>query len=175
MSIGENIKRVRTQRGLTQKELSYLVKISENMLKQYENNLRNPKQDRLNAIANALGVNPEVLTAPKNIPGEDMHALFRVFRNHEGKFSENGDLIFRDNISDEIFLWFQQWKICEETIKKAENISDEVERSYIIENAKDRFNYWMDTYPHSSAINRNFDEELEAYQKVKQKKREQQK
>ena len=40
------------------------------------------KHIKLNQIADALGVNPEVLAASKNIVGEDMHALFRVFRNH---------------------------------------------------------------------------------------------
>ena len=51
------------------------------------------KHIKLNQIADALGVNPEVLAASKNIVGEDMHALFRVFRNHNGKFDTAGNIV----------------------------------------------------------------------------------
>lgn len=91
MTIGENIKRIRERNNLTQKQLAYLSHISEGMIKQYETNVRTPKQDKVNQIAAALDVNPEVLAVPKNVVGEDMHALFRVFRNKNGKFDTAGN------------------------------------------------------------------------------------
>lgn len=89
---------------LTQLELSHIVGIHNRILQQYENGERNPKQDRLTAITNALGVNPEVLIAPKNIAGGDMHAFIRAFRKHKGKFDEHGNLVFKDSFADEIYL-----------------------------------------------------------------------
>ena len=121
MTVGENIKRIREYNNYTQKELAYRSKISEGMIKQYETNVRTPKQDKLNQIAAALGVNPEVLAVPKNIPGEDMHALFRVFRNNKGKFDTEGNIQF--NISD-ITLWYEEWKIYQEALNNAESIKD---------------------------------------------------
>ena len=175
MTIGDNIRRLRIQRGLTQDELSYLVGIHKRMLQRYEKNERTPKQERLNAIANALGVNPQVIAIPKNIPGEEMHALFEMFRKHKGTFNDQGNLIFKDSFTDEISLWYQQWKTYQESLENANSIEDETERTYAIEDATDRFNYWMDTYPHSAAINTDFEKEFERFHKIKERKRKQKK
>ncbi len=53
----------------------------------------------------------------------------------------------------------------------AEQIEDEQARQYAIEDAKDKFNWWMDTYPRSDAFNVDFDETLETYRKLKNKRR----
>ena len=54
MEIGERIKLSRKKAGLTQKELGELLNVSAAMIAQYENNLRNPKFETLDKIANAL-------------------------------------------------------------------------------------------------------------------------
>lgn len=56
MEIGERIKLSRKKAGLTQKELGELLNVSAAMIAQYENNLRNPKFETLDKIANALNV-----------------------------------------------------------------------------------------------------------------------
>ena len=56
MEIGERIKLLRKKAGLTQKELGELLNVSAAMIAQYENNLRNPKFETLDKIANALNV-----------------------------------------------------------------------------------------------------------------------
>lgn len=155
MTVGENIKRIREYNNYTQKELAYRSKISEGMIKQYETNVRTPKQDKINQIASALGVNPEVLAAPRNTPGEDMHSLFRVFRNNNGKFDTSGNVQF--NLSD-ITLWFEEWRKYQEALDNAESIKDEKEREYAIFLAEDRFNYWMDIYPRSASLKNDFEE-----------------
>lgn len=155
MTVGENIKRIRESNHLTQKELAYLSKISEGMIKQYETNVRTPKQDKLNQIADALGVNPEVLIPSRNVVGEDMHALFRVFRNHKGKFDTAGNVQF--NLSD-IALWYEEWKLYQKSIEEAESIKDESERKIKIKDAEDRFNYWMDIYPRSASLKNKFED-----------------
>lgn len=64
MQIGEKIKRIRTFRKLTQKELSKLLGLGENgdnRIAQYETNYRVPKKDFLKEIAKALNVNSAAL------------------------------------------------------------------------------------------------------------------
>mgnify|MGYP002521041412 FL=1 len=162
MTIGENIKRIRERNNLTQKQLAYLSHISEGMIKQYETNVRTPKQDKVNQIAAALDVNPEVLAVPKNVVGEDMHALFRVFRNKNGKFDTAGNPQF--NLPD-IALWFDEWKKYQNTIANADLLSDKTERDALIAQAEDRFNYWMDIYPRSASLNHSFDDLYEEHRR----------
>ena len=58
MTVGEKIKKIRTFRGMTQKELGLAVgfeeKGADNRIAQYETNYRVPKKDLLNKIAEVL-------------------------------------------------------------------------------------------------------------------------
>ena len=58
MTIGENIKRIRKEKKLTQKELGDLCqpRINEANIRKYENNKQNPKIETIDRIASALGV-----------------------------------------------------------------------------------------------------------------------
>ena len=168
MTIGENIKRIRIQRGLTQAELAYLLKISESTIRGYELGIRNPKPSKLAAIAHALGVNVEVLLNSDFDNITAMHRLFQLFRQYDGDFDQNGNLRFQKL---DLSSWRKHWKIYQEELKAAEQIKDKQARLYAIEDAKDKFNWWMDTYPRSDALNVNFDETLENYRKLKNKRR----
>lgn len=54
MTIGENIRKLRTEYKLTQKELGELIGTSQQMIAQYETGKRNPKIETLNKIAQVL-------------------------------------------------------------------------------------------------------------------------
>lgn len=56
MSVGENIKRIRKERHLSQRELGEKLGISQQMVGQYENNPTPPKLETLQKIATALDV-----------------------------------------------------------------------------------------------------------------------
>ena len=60
MTVGEKIKKIRTFRGMTQKELGLAVgfeeKGADNRIAQYETNYRVPKRELLDKIAQALRV-----------------------------------------------------------------------------------------------------------------------
>lgn len=56
MTVGENIKRLRKERGLTQKNLGELCGIAEPNIRKYENGKQNPKLETVEKIATALGV-----------------------------------------------------------------------------------------------------------------------
>lgn len=57
MTVGENIKRIRKEKGLTQKKLGELCGINEANIRKYENGNQNPKIETVDKIASALGVN----------------------------------------------------------------------------------------------------------------------
>lgn len=61
MMVGENIKRLRTLKGITQKELGRLSGINEVQIRKYELGKQNPKYETLEKIANGLNVKTEVL------------------------------------------------------------------------------------------------------------------
>lgn len=54
MTIGENIRKIRKEKGLTQKQLGELCKINEVQIRQYELGKANPKIETINKIASAL-------------------------------------------------------------------------------------------------------------------------
>ena len=56
MSVGENIKRIRKERHLSQRELGEKLGISQQMVGQYENNPTPPKLETVQKIATALDV-----------------------------------------------------------------------------------------------------------------------
>lgn len=56
MTIGENIKFFRKQKGLTQKELGEKIGMSANSIQRYELEHRDPQNKTLDKIAEALGV-----------------------------------------------------------------------------------------------------------------------
>ncbi|WP_422446022.1 helix-turn-helix domain-containing protein [Thermoanaerobacterium sp. DL9XJH110] len=60
-SIGDKIRRLREQKGLTQKQLAELIGTTEASLSRYENNLREPKAEIISRLANALGVSADYL------------------------------------------------------------------------------------------------------------------
>lgn len=57
MTIGNNIKRIREEKGMTQKELADKCNIIYQTIGKYERNLLNPKYETLRKIANALDIN----------------------------------------------------------------------------------------------------------------------
>lgn len=68
MTIGERIKEIRKNKKMTQKELASKLGISFQALAQWENNLRNPKQESLERIAEALEVTTDYLKGKTNRP-----------------------------------------------------------------------------------------------------------
>lgn len=56
MTIGDNIKKIRIEKGLTQKELGELCGMADSAIRRYEKGPLVPKLSTLNKIADALGV-----------------------------------------------------------------------------------------------------------------------
>lgn len=57
MTVGENIRKIRKEKGLTQKQLGELCGMKEANVRKYELGKANPKIETVSRIASALGVN----------------------------------------------------------------------------------------------------------------------
>lgn len=66
MSIGQRIKEVRTQLGITQAQLARRIGTTTQNISQYERNIRNPKFATLQKIASALGCDVTIFLPSQN-------------------------------------------------------------------------------------------------------------
>ena len=57
MTVGENIRRIRKEKGLTQKQLGERLNMTQSAIGQFENDKTSPKIETVEKIASALGVN----------------------------------------------------------------------------------------------------------------------
>lgn len=80
--IGENIRKIRREKGLTQKQLGELCGINESNIGKYERGKQDPKTETLNKIAKALSVDVtefytggKVLDATKNMVSFDSRKI----------------------------------------------------------------------------------------------------
>lgn len=155
MTIGENIRRIRKQRGLTLKQLGDEVGVSEAYIRAYETGRRNPKQQSLEAIAKALCVNVEALTGAEFDGIKAMHKLFQVFRQYGGELREFEDSDGNTQIAvsfGSLMLmssWYERYEKYQKEIKEIEKIKDVTERGIALIKAEEAFNLWMDIYPES--------------------------
>lgn len=153
MTVGENIRRLRKQRGMTLKQLGDAVGVSESYIRAYESGRRNPKLKSLEAIANALHVNIEVLTGADFDGIKAMHQLFHIFRQYTGTMVEveGDDGILCPAISFATLLpmrsWFSRYEKYLEDLEKCNCIDDKQKREEAILRAEADFDFWMDTYP----------------------------
>ena len=153
MTTGENIRRIRKQRGMTLKQLGDAVGVSEAYIRAYEAGRRNPKQQSLEALAAALHVNVEVLTGADFDGIKAMHRLFQVFRQYSGEM-----ITYKDEDGNErvavgfgtlslMSSWYEKYEEYQKTIKKCKKIKNVTERANALLEAEAAFDTWMDTYP----------------------------
>lgn len=61
MTVGENIKRIRKEKGLTQKQLGTLCRMADSAIRRYELGKAQPKLKTIHKIAEGLGVTVQTL------------------------------------------------------------------------------------------------------------------
>ncbi len=153
MAIGENIRRIRKERGLTLKQLGDAVGVSESYIRAYESGRRNPKQQSLEALATALHVNVESLTGSDFDGVKAMCRLFQVFRQYSGKLTTYTDKDGVERIAvsfGNLMLmssWMERYEKYQKEIKECEKIKDVTEKAAALLRTEESFNLWMDIYP----------------------------
>ncbi len=161
MTVGENIRRIRQERNLTQKQLGELVGASEAYIRAYESGRRNPKPKSLETIAKALAVNVEVLTNSDFDSIKAMHRLFQVFRQYDGHLFEYQDQDGNDMVAVSfgtlslMHSWCKRYEEYMEEVEKCNSIKDVKKRGEALLKAEADFNLWMDIYPESEPFDLN--------------------
>ena len=155
MTVGENIRRIRQERGLTQRQLGELVGASEAYIRAYESGRRNPKPSSLEKIADALSVNPEVLANSEFDGIKTMHRLFQVFRQYDGHLFEYQDNDGNDMVGISFGTlslmrsWLNRYEKYQQEVEECNKIKDVRKRGEALLKAEADFNLWMDIYPES--------------------------
>ena len=155
MTVGENIRRIRQERGLTLKQLGDMVGVSEAYIRAYETGRRNPKIKSLEAIAQALAVNVEVLTNSEFDGVKAMHRLFQVFRQYDGQLFEYQDKDGNDMVGISFGTlalmnsWLDRYHQYMQEVEECNKIKDVKKRGEALLKAEADFNLWMDIYPES--------------------------
>lgn len=153
MTVGENIRRIRKARGLTLKELGDMVGVSESYIRAYESGRRNPKPSSLQALADALAVNVEVLRNSEVNGISAMHQLFQMYRNYGGALFETTDedgnscVAIRFHSLMLMRSWFDRYEKYENAVRSADKIKSVRKRQEALEKACEEFDHWMDVYP----------------------------
>ena len=140
MTVGEKIKKFRTARELSQKQLAIMSGMSEPAIRNYELGNRQPSDKQLEKIADALGMSIFALSEPKldNHYGV-LHALFSLEDDYQlavEKHDEFISLAFPPNssTSDQLRKW---------QAKRCALLSGEI--------SKDEYDEWRYSYPKSEA------------------------
>ena len=150
MTLGENIRRIRKERGLTIKQLGQKVGVSESYMRAYEVGERNPKQDKIEKIAIALGVNPETLQNSEFDAIRAMHRLFQIFRQYGGELFENEDeyvCIKFSTLQPLLGYWKERYDQYQKELEECDTIKNPHEKAARLIEIENEFWMWMDVFP----------------------------
>ena len=160
MTLGDKIRKYRTLKGLTQAQLGSMVKLTGDRIRQYENDVRKPKDGKLFEIADALDVNPSTLAEPDfDDPTSVLHVLFEledIYGLHFEKVGDNYQLAFSKGeyenanwIIDGIAAWIKKRGELQPDINDSDNTITDKKNDYI---------RWKARYPYNFAeeITNNF-------------------
>lgn len=154
MTIGEKIRKFRTEKKLSQKQLAIMSGMSEPAIRNYELGNREPSEKRLDNIAKALGVSRFALSEPDldSYVGM-MHALFYL----EDKYG-----LEVAKIDDQICLRFKKPFGTANTDLYAWH--DELDDFQSGKISREEYDAWRHTYPAMKAK-----KDMDAIRKVRQK------
>lgn len=144
--IGENIRRIRREKKITQKKLAEMTGLTNVVINYYEHGAKNPTIETVQKIAGALGVEPEKLTGEKLADQKAIKRLFSVFREFDGQMSINDGKIavsFRKLDLKAFYDRYQEYVLAE---VEAEKETDPEKQTEIKKAARSSFEEWMDLY-----------------------------
>ena len=169
MTIGQKIKRIRVKRGLTQSELGEKVSLTGDRIRQYENDVRCPKPEMLQKIADALNVNIRAISDPSfNDAASAIYALFELEDTFNFHLEKTGDTFYLSFKQDYDNLESSALKIALENWYSVKNKLSPSLNEDIEDIQKKVLNYenWKWNYPKMSS-----DSSWERLQRIEQYKK----
>lgn len=152
MTLGDKIRKYRTLKGLTQAQLGSMVKLTGDRIRQYENDVRKPKDGKLMEIADALEINPTTLFEPDyNNPNSVMHTFFEledIYGMHFEKAEDTYQLVFSKGEDYQNSNWLIEG-ITAWTNKRNELQPDINDSAETITNKKEQYALWKARYPYN--------------------------
>lgn len=94
-TVGRRIKKIRKIRGWTQRELAEMVGIHEMTMQSYELGYRQPREEQLKKLANALEVDISFFSPTKtDTPNAILALIFDLVNDYgDVEFAEQGDVV----------------------------------------------------------------------------------
>ena len=143
MKIGEKIRKFRTEKGLSQKELAKMTGLSEPAIRNYELGNRTPPDKQLAAIAGALGISQFAISNPdiESYIGV-MHTMFALEEEYDATLvCEPGATYITFPAGSDLRSRLIDWG---EAFSKLKN-------GFM---TKEEYEEWKNTYPESVIINK---------------------
>ena len=133
MSIGQRIRRCRQAAGFTQKQLAEAVGLTESAIRNYELDIRTPKEAQIAAIAKTLGVAPASLEDLGVASARDvLEVIFRMEDELGLAPTENGDdiaigLDYRAKGAQKAQMALKAWKSMRDDLDEGKVTQEEYE------------------------------------------------
>ena len=144
--IGENIRRIRREKKITQKKLAEMTGLTNVVINYYEHGAKNPTIETVRKIAEALGVEPEKLTGEKLTDQKAVKRLFSVFREFGGQMFINDGKIAVSFQKLDLKAFYDRYQEYIQAEAAAEEETDPEKQAEIKKAARSSFEEWMDAY-----------------------------
>ena len=117
--IGNRIRKIRIDRGLSQTELGERIGLSADRVQKYENGARKPKMEMLIKIADALGVSSLALSDPNTTSYLGaMYALFEIESTYGLKIEEKNNAVsLTVEYDNELYDYMHEWAKLDDLVK----------------------------------------------------------
>jgi len=118
--IGNRIRKIRIDRGLSQTELGERIGLSADRVQKYENGARKPKMEMLIKIADALGVSSLALSDPNTTSYLGaMYALFEIESTYGLKIEEKNNAVsLTVEYDNELYDYMHEWAKLDDLVKR---------------------------------------------------------
>lgn len=142
MTIGEKIRKYRTKKGLSQKELAIASKMSEPAIRNYELGNRTPNRKQLERISSALGISTFAISDP-DLDSEHgvMHSLFALEETYGFKVRKDGPDVSLVCDDHSLYERISDWGEAYNRMKHGDI-------------TKEEYDEWKDSYPEKAVTNR---------------------
>lgn len=119
--IGNRIRRIRNEKGMSQAELGASIGLNADRIQKYENGARQPRADVIKQLAGALGVSTLALIDP-NMASHigAMHAFFELEENFGATVAKGADgrsIILSFDQQSELYNHLERWRLEYETLQ----------------------------------------------------------
>ena len=171
--IGDRIRRIRTEKGMSQAELGALIGLNADRIQKYENGARQPRADVIKRFASALGVSTLALTDHNTTSCIGaMHAFFEFEENFGATVTRGSDghsiaLSFdqQSELYSHLERWLLEYEIFQAQLRAATSDDEKVE--LIKEYHKWEWNYPCTLSASEKIVRKNrIKKEIEELQKI---------